>query len=162
MHRRQVYAAASGSGQSGKGVQAAQEDHGRSACADLRKAQKEEGSMNRSVKNFFPPLHTLKECFGCGEPTMERYRDLPMCADCIHERGRLEEIYVLPSSEEKAKQAPAVRCFAQRMQLRRWLDVLMILVALGCWSYLAHAVYVAIAEWIYVAIAEWIRAGGLQ
>jgi len=149
-----VHAAASGSGQSGEGLQAAQEDYGRSTRVDLRKAQKEEGGMNLLVKNFFPPSRTVKECFGCGEPTFYHYRNLPMCASCMLECARLEEIYATPNVEQKAAQAFAVKGFAQRMQLRRCLDVLTILAALGCWSYLAHAVY--------VAIAEWIRAGGLQ
>lgn len=113
--------------------------------------------MNQSMKSLIPWLEITKkaqECRSCGEPTMGHFRDVPMCAECSLDCMRLEELYAVPSSEEKADQAPAVRSFVQRIQLRRWLDVLTILAGLGLWGYLAHKTY--------VVIVEWVRLGGVQ
>ena len=52
------------------------------------------------------------ECYGCGEPTMSVYRELPLCVVCQQECTLLNTICALPSGPERLR---AVREFVVRI-----------------------------------------------
>jgi len=116
---------------------------------------KKHASRMLSAKNGQMELAArAAECFGCGAPATDHYRDAPMCGSCAIECRLLSEMYAAPSPEEATEQAPAVKTFSERMQLGRWFWLVNLLVVAGGLLYL----YFSLGK----ALLEWIQAGGVQ
>ena len=78
------------------------------------------------------------ECFGCGDLTSDRYRDLPLCISCQQECTLLNQIFALPSEPPErtaAREARNLAWFLRGREIgeraRRWAGIVMGFVA-GC------------------------------
>lgn len=96
------------------------------------------------------------ECFGCGELTTGKYRDLPLCVQCQQECTLLNTLYALPPEPPAAAKLTLVRLAAKRcvdfVEVWRWIPELAFIVGVLVWL---GALYGR-------AMVEWIEMGGLQ
>lgn len=96
-------------------------------------------------------IFEVPECFGCGEPTLHKYRNLPLCVPCEQECTLLNTLYSLPSGPERSA---IVRFRRMCRRAGKWLWVPNLVFVGGALLYLG---------WIFgQAFIEWIEQGGMQ
>lgn len=73
-------------------------------CAICESRANGNGSMNQARTGDKVSGVSLS-CFGCGDLTRRRYRDLPLCLDCQREACVLNQIFDLPSEPPRPDEA---------------------------------------------------------
>jgi len=96
-------------------------------------------------------IFEVPECFGCGEPTLSRYRNLPLCVQCEQECTLLNTLYALPSEPEPepAARESAVGQFRRVGRfVAKWLWVPNLVFVGGALLYLGAAFGYALLQWL--------------
>ena len=66
----------------------------------------------------------VSECFGCGDFTCGRYRDLPLCIHCQQECTLLNQLFALPSEPPEktaAREAREIEWFLRGYEIGEWV-----------------------------------------
>jgi hypothetical protein len=97
----------------------------------------------------------VAECFGCGDLTCDRYRDLPLCIRCQQECTVLNQLFALPSEPPEqtvAREARKLHAFLRGREIgelaRRWLPIAGLAVAACALVYIGWKLGDALIAWV--------------
>lgn len=91
-------------------------------------------------------------CFGCGDLTKRRYRDLPLCLDCQREAALLNQLDALPAEMPRDPEMDAIEAALRRPARRLTEFAAMAACVFMLWVFL----YLTRDFWI-----EWARMWGI-